>query len=299
VPANFSSITRAAAGAARNPTRYDLVARIEDLIAEYNAGSVNIDEYLRRLVELSKTLSKEEQRAVAEDLTEEELAIFDLLTKPDPVLTDDERALVRASAKQLLSHLHDKLVLDWRRRAATTADVRVTILDVLDERLPEDPYPPEVFDAKVQAVFDHVLTAYGDDLSLPAARVQPRWRLLPQKPLQEPAVLPKRPAGASGVAETESSGRRQSGRRTRGSECDDSPPSMRCGSRRKGLEGRQTRDELATDSGCPEPLMAGSTNAIALVLMDPSGYDSSEPAALDLVHVQWQARAPLPRVGAE
>ncbi len=154
---------RAAAGAARNPTRYDLVARIEHLIAEYNAGSVNIDEYLRRLVELSKTLSKEEQRAVAEDLTEEQLAIFDLLTKPDPVLTDDERALVKASAKRLLSHLHDKLVLDWRRRAAATADVRVTILDVLDEGLPEDPYPPEVFDAKVQAVFDHVLTAYGDD----------------------------------------------------------------------------------------------------------------------------------------
>jgi type I restriction enzyme, R subunit len=88
---------------------------------------------------------------------------FTLATKPDPVLTDEEREQVKASAKRLLSHIHDKLVLDWRRRAATTADVRVTILDVLDEDLPEDPYPPEVFDAKVQAVFDHVLTAYGDD----------------------------------------------------------------------------------------------------------------------------------------
>jgi type I restriction enzyme, R subunit len=154
---------RAAAGATRNPTRYDLVTRIEDLIAEYNAGSINIDEYLRRLVELSKTLTKEEQRAVSEGLSEEQLAIFDLLTKPDPVLTDDERERVKASAKRLLSHLHEKLVLDWRRRAATTADVRVTILDILDEDLPEDPYPPEVFDVKVQAVFDHVLTAYGDD----------------------------------------------------------------------------------------------------------------------------------------
>ena len=35
---------------ARNPTRFDLVERIEELIAEYNAGSLNIDEYLRRLV---------------------------------------------------------------------------------------------------------------------------------------------------------------------------------------------------------------------------------------------------------
>ena len=50
-------------------------------------------------------------------MTEEELAIFDLLTKPEPVLTDDEREVVKASAKRLLAHLHDKLVLDWRRKA--------------------------------------------------------------------------------------------------------------------------------------------------------------------------------------
>ncbi|MDQ3715868.1 MAG: hypothetical protein M3381_07590 [Actinomycetota bacterium] len=70
---------------------------------------------------------------------------------------------MKASAKRLLSQLHDKLVLDWRRKAATTAGVRTTILDVLDADLPNDPYPPEVFDAKVQAIFDHVATAYGDD----------------------------------------------------------------------------------------------------------------------------------------
>jgi type I restriction enzyme, R subunit len=154
---------RAIGAATRNPTRYDLVQRIEELIAEYNAGSINIDEYLRRLIELSKTLTDEEQRAVAEGLTDEELAVFDLLTKPEPALTDAQRDVVKASAKRLLAHLHDKLVLDWRRRAATTADVRVTIRDVLDADLPEDPYPPELFDLKVQAVFDHVITAYGDD----------------------------------------------------------------------------------------------------------------------------------------
>jgi type I restriction enzyme R subunit len=154
---------RAVGAATRNPTRYDLVDRIEALIAEYNAGSLNIDEYLRRLIELSRTLDAEEQRAVTEGLTEEELAIFDLLTKPDPVLSAAERDVVKASAKRLLAHLHDKLVLDWRRRAATTADVRLSIKEILDADLPADPYPPPLFDAKVQAVFDHVATAYGDD----------------------------------------------------------------------------------------------------------------------------------------
>lgn len=154
---------RAVGAASRNPTRYDLVERIEQLIADYNAGSLNIDEYLRRLVELSKTLTAEEQRAVVEGLNEEELAIFDLLTQPEPVLSDSEREAVKASAKKLLAHLHDQLVLDWRRRAATTAAVRTTIRNVLDAELPADPYPLGVFDAKVQAVFDHVATAYGDD----------------------------------------------------------------------------------------------------------------------------------------
>ena len=147
----------------RNPTRYELVERIEQLISDYNAGSVNIDEYLRRLIELSKTLTAEEERSVREGMTEEELAIFDLLTRPDPVLTNDERETVKASAKKLLEHLHDKLVQDWRRKVATTNDVNSTIRRVLDEGLPEAPYTPDIFTTKVQLVFDHVLTAYGDD----------------------------------------------------------------------------------------------------------------------------------------
>ncbi len=154
---------RSIEAARRNPTRFDLVERIEELIETYNAGSLNIDEYLRRLVSLSKDLTTEEQRAVVEGMTEEELAIFDLLTKPGPLLDQAELEVVRASAKRLLSHLHDKLVLDWRRRAATMAGVRTTIRNVLDADLPADPYRGEVFDAKVQAVFDHVVTAYGDD----------------------------------------------------------------------------------------------------------------------------------------
>ncbi len=153
----------AVAAARRNPTRFELVERIEELIASYNAGSLNIGEYLRRLISLTHDLSQEEQRVVVEDMTEEELAIFDLLTKPEPLLDEAEAALVKTSAKGLLAHLHDKLVLDWRRKAATTAAVRMTIADVLDADLPADPYPPVLFDAKVQKVFDHIVSAYGDD----------------------------------------------------------------------------------------------------------------------------------------
>lgn len=154
---------QAITSATRNPTRYELVERIEQLIDDYNAGSVNIDEYLRRLIKLSKTLTEEEERSAREGLTEVELAIFDLLTQPDPVLTDEERESVKASAKKLLEHVQEKLVQDWRRKVDVMNDVDSTIRRVLDQGLPEKPYTLDVFSSKVRLVFDHVLTAFGDD----------------------------------------------------------------------------------------------------------------------------------------
>jgi type I restriction enzyme R subunit len=153
--------------ARHNPTRQELVDKVVALIARYNAGSLNINEYLRRLRDLTRALSDEEKRTVTEGLNEDELAIFDLLTKPEPTLTAAERETVKASAKDLLAAVADKLVLDWRRKAQTAAAVRQTIRDVLAPALPEAPYPQELFDDKVAAIYNHLLTT---DLSAPAGQ---------------------------------------------------------------------------------------------------------------------------------
>lgn len=155
-------LARGVGAATRNPTRYELVERIEQLIADYNAGSVNSDEYLKRLIEMSQTLTDEEDRAVREEMTEEELAIFDLLAQPDPILTAEEREKVKGSAKTLLEHIHDKLVQDWRHKIDVMSDVNSTIRSVLDAELPA-PYTVDIFRTKVQLVYDHVLSAYGDN----------------------------------------------------------------------------------------------------------------------------------------
>ncbi len=147
---------RAERGAAINPTRIEFVERIEEIIALYNAGSINNDEYLRRLQLVAGDLSVEESRAVREGMTEEQLAIFDILTRPDLPLTEAERDEVKQSAKALLEHVQGKLVLDWRRKAAAAAAVREAIRASLDSGLPVDPYTPEVFDTKVGAIFDHL-----------------------------------------------------------------------------------------------------------------------------------------------
>jgi type I restriction enzyme, R subunit len=153
---------RAEAAAARNPTRGTLVEELREMIDSYNAGSLDVDEMLRRLQALSRRLTEEEQRTEREELAEPELAIFDLLTQPDPPLSDSERDEVKGIARRLMSEIGERLVLDWRKKVRTREAARALIKEVLDE-LPEDAYGPDVWDRKVDIVFNHIFASYYDD----------------------------------------------------------------------------------------------------------------------------------------
>ena len=69
------------------------------MIESYNAGSRNIEDLFNELVALSRTLSEEEQRHVREHMTEEELVVFDILTRPAPELSTEERAEVKKGGR--------------------------------------------------------------------------------------------------------------------------------------------------------------------------------------------------------
>lgn len=117
----------------RNRTRIDFVEEFQRMTDEYNAGSLNVERFFARLQAFATRLNEEERRGIAENLTEEELVIFDLLTKPDIALTKAESAEVKKVAKTLLEKLkREKLVLDWRKQQTTRAMVRVTIEDALE-----------------------------------------------------------------------------------------------------------------------------------------------------------------------
>ena len=138
-----------------NKTRADYLTKFEELIDSYNAGSRNIEELFQELLGLSRALSDEQQRHVREHLTEDELTVFDILTRPGPDLTPEEREEVKKVARQLLDRVKFALVLDWRQKAQARAQVRLTIEDVLDEGLPRV-YSPDLYRQKCSAVFEHV-----------------------------------------------------------------------------------------------------------------------------------------------
>ena len=116
-------------------------------------SSLDAERFFEELKKLIGEMDEEERRAAREELTEEELAIFDLLTRPEPRLTKAQEIAVKKTARELLEKLQQHLaVFRWRdfqqTRAAVLAEIRVRLND-----LPEEPYPQVMWDQKVDAVW--------------------------------------------------------------------------------------------------------------------------------------------------
>jgi type I restriction enzyme R subunit len=89
--------------------------------------------FFEKLVNFARELGEEEQRAIRENLSDEELVVFDLLTKPELELNKKETEEVKKVAKDLLDTLkNEKLILDWRKKQQSRASVRLTIESVLN-----------------------------------------------------------------------------------------------------------------------------------------------------------------------
>jgi type I restriction enzyme R subunit len=145
----------------KNKTREKFLERLNNLLSEYNAGSKPVDEFFDQLLQLAQDLNEEDKRAMKENLSEEELAVFDILYKKD--LNPDEEKKIKKVTQELLAKLKaEKLVLDWRKKEQTRADVRVTIRDTLYDEMPEE-YSEEDLQNIWQQVYHHVFDSYVDD----------------------------------------------------------------------------------------------------------------------------------------
>ena len=144
-----------------NRTRADYLEKFEALIEAYNNGSRNIEEIFRDLIALARVLTEEQGRHLREHLSEEELTIFDILTRPGPELSTAERDEVKKVARQLLERLNALLVLGWRQKVQSRARVRIEIEDSLDA-LPRA-YDKELYETKCATLFEHVYEAYRGD----------------------------------------------------------------------------------------------------------------------------------------
>jgi len=151
-----------------NPIRMEFYDKYKTIIDEYNAGK-DIQAVQKAFDDLNEfmadDLSPEMQRAVREGLSEETLAIYDLLRKPE--LTAKEEIEVKKVAKQTLETLKaEKLKVErWRESEQVSSQVKVMISDAL-EYLPAAPYPDDELADMSLVVYQHVYSHYqGGGLS--------------------------------------------------------------------------------------------------------------------------------------
>lgn len=145
----------------KNKKRAHFMERLVSILREYNNGAHDIDQVFDDLVQLAKDLNEEDQRSIKESLSEEELAIFDLLLKEE--LNPNEREKVKKTARELLAKLkEEKLVLDWREKESARAGVRTTIFDLLYAQLPEPTYIDQDCEVKGTEVYNYIYEHYQD-----------------------------------------------------------------------------------------------------------------------------------------
>lgn len=143
-----------------NMARQNLQEKFQQLVDQYNLGAYQAEQFFIELRNFVQELDQEEKRASSEGLSEEELAIVDLLSK-NVELSQKERDKVKAIARELLEKLREALVIDWRKRQRTKARIHKIIDDVFQE-LPES-YTDDIWPKACEDVYLHVFDKYAGE----------------------------------------------------------------------------------------------------------------------------------------
>ena len=147
----------------QNPSRKNFQKYFEKIVKDYNKEKdrVTIETTFEALLKLIGELDEEEKRAVNQGLSEESMALFDLLLKPQ--LSKKEIDRVKKVAEGLYQTIRKELdrIQDFAAKQSTRDEIKVKIKDFLwDENtgLPESFEPDEV-EEKTDTVFVHLLTS--------------------------------------------------------------------------------------------------------------------------------------------
>jgi len=141
---------------------YHLITREErlDKIAEDIVSHFMNRGYMGKAMVVSIDKLTAVKMHLQENISEEELALFDILTKPEIELTQKDKQQIEKAARQLLEILkREKLVLDWRKKQQARADVLYTIEKVLDDDLPRS-FSTDLYRMKCELVYQHVYDNY-------------------------------------------------------------------------------------------------------------------------------------------
>lgn len=139
----------------QNSTRKVFVQRLQEIIDKYNSGAMTTENAFDELIKFKESLKSEEERHIKENLSEEELELYDVLKKEK--MTNTEEQQVKLAAQHLLKRLKEErpkvIVQDWYKDSVSIAKVKHAMTEVLDADLPES-YDRTLFINKCDTVYE-------------------------------------------------------------------------------------------------------------------------------------------------
>ncbi len=121
---------------------------IQRVMNQYLNGLLTNQQVIDELMKLAKEIQQNKQAGNDLGLTDEELAFYDALTKPEAIKDFYENAELVALTKELTETLRQNKTIDWQKRGDARAKMRMMVKKLLKKYK----YPPEGMDDALETV---------------------------------------------------------------------------------------------------------------------------------------------------
>ena len=121
---------------------------IRRLMNQYLNGMITNQEVIDELMKMAKDIQNSKQSGNDMGLSEEELAFYDAITKPENIKDFYENAELVALTKELTETLRNNRTIDWQKRDDARAKMRMMVKKLLKKYK----YPPEGMDDALETV---------------------------------------------------------------------------------------------------------------------------------------------------
>ena len=121
---------------------------MQKVLNSYLNGMLTNEEVIQELLRMAKQISDSKKDGDSLGLSEDELAFYDALTRPEAIKDFYENAELIAITKELTESLRKNQTVDWQKRDAARAKMRMIVKRLLKKHK----YPPEGMEDAVKTV---------------------------------------------------------------------------------------------------------------------------------------------------
>ena len=129
--------------------------RIEKSLSRYHAKFEDDESIMDQLEKVAKEVTSEKKREEELNLTDEEIAFYDIVIKGKKYVESDEQ--LREIAINLTNYMKNKITIDWINQEQVKAEIRIGVRNILRKAK----FPFEEIDKLIFVIMEQAENNYG------------------------------------------------------------------------------------------------------------------------------------------